>query len=82
MAKRTVTINPRPMKGKDASAYHEYQAGRELAQQIEAYINANLDEDHPSEFDYWVLAMELKVPKESIADVLKFNGGGSNGITL
>ncbi len=72
---------PSPKRGDDAS-YWEYRARRELADKVEAFLNATPPGDNSTEYDYGLIAQELKVEKQSIRDLLYPVDGGSNGITV
>ncbi len=81
MASQPIRINARPYAGRDSTKRLKAQLKAEVAQKIEDYINERHQRGQ-QQFDYFEIANDLQIQKDVIFDILRFNRGGSNGITF
>ncbi|MGA2257358.1 MAG: hypothetical protein ABSG53_22095 [Thermoguttaceae bacterium] len=80
MAKKQFRAFVKPYNGKDPKK-KQYQQKLDLAERIEAYINAHLEQEART-FPYYEIAEAIGSTKDKVRDVLSAYGGGSGEITF
>jgi hypothetical protein len=81
-----MVISVRPYKGNNSAKRSEYLEKLQVARQIESYINDQMKNlpngKAPRTFNYGEISSDLGINQDIIAQILRENGGGSNGITI
>ena len=80
-----VRVTVKEYNGQDAKKLARYRRRLVIADRIEDYLNEKmkpLDSGAFSEFDYGVIASDLKLEKRIVRDILYALDCGSNGITI
>lgn len=84
MAKYPVNIHVKPYSGSDPRKKNEYIEKLKTAKVIEDYLNRNAKSSESSrpEFNYFIIANALRLSVKTVRDILSYNDGGFNGITI
>ncbi len=77
-----VRINVKQYRGKKQKLQFQYQQKLEIATKIERYLNERMADCAVQTFDYFEIAEDLYLCKETVRDILFAVDGGHNGITI
>ncbi len=84
MAKYPVNIVVKPYGGSDSRKKADYIKKLEIAKVIGEYLNheAEISESSRPQFNYSIIANVLRLSIKTVSDILSYNDGGTNGITI